>query len=180
MTVGTILASLLFAVLGAVCLLVQLILLPGNWLLVLLACIFQVWSLVATDGGAPLFSWWTIAAGLVLAFLGELAETAMGAAGAKATGARTRGMWGAIIGSVIGGIAGMVLFSFVPIIGSLLGGLGGAAAGAFLMELSYADRGPGRAAMAAVGAAVGRTAGLLMKLSIGVAIWVLFVVAALF
>ena len=90
------------------------------------------------------------------------------------------GIWGAFIGSVIGGIAGMVLFSFVPIIGSLLGGLGGAAAGAFLMELSYADRGPGRAAMAAVGAAVGRTAGLLMKLSIGVAIWVLFVVAALF
>ncbi|MFO0962742.1 MAG: DUF456 family protein [Phycisphaerales bacterium] len=178
MTTATIIAAILYGLLGAGCLLLTLITLPGNWLLVLMACGFQLWSVLATDGQQPLFSWWTIAAGLALALLGELAEVGMGAAGAAATGARQRGIWGAVIGSLLGALVGLV-FVFVPVIGSLLGALAGAAAGAFIGELTYKDRRTHEAAYAAVGAAAGRFAGILVKLSFGVAIWVLFVVAAL-
>ena len=183
MTPATILASILYAALGAGCLLLQLVTLPGNWLLVLLALVFQVWSIVATDGQHPLFSWWTIAAGTALALLAEFAELGMGAAGARMTGARARGMWGAVVGSLVGSLAGTALGCGVPVLGSIVGALAGALAGAalgaFVGELTYRDRRPHAAALAAVGAAAGRTAGIIVKVAFGVAIWATFVAAAM-
>ncbi len=179
MTTTTFVAAGIYALLGLVCLLLTLVTLPGNWLLVLLACCFQIWSLIWGTGAPPLFSWWTIAVGLALAVLGEVLETGMSAAGAAATGARGRGIWGAVIGSIVGALVGLVFFWFIPIVGSLLGAMAGAAGGAFVGELTYKDRKSHEAAYAAVGAAAGRAAGIMVKLGIGVAIWVLFVSAAL-
>lgn len=146
--------------------------LPGNWLL-----------LLCTAG----FAWWkweeavihvgTLIALLVLALLGELAEFLLGAAGAARSGASRRGAIGAILGALVGGLLGTVLIP-IPILGSIFGACGGAFIGAMLLELSGGKQAR-HAARVGQGAAWGRLWGTLVKLSIGLVMW-LTATAALF
>ena len=177
MTMETIVVTLLLAVLGGGCLLLTLLTLPGNWLILLLAGVAQAWSM--SGGGTPLYSGWTLVALFLLAILGEVAETGMSAAGARAGGARGRGAWGAVLGSFAGALGGAVLLAFIPLAGTLVGALIGAALGAFIGELTYGDRPAGSLVLPAAAAAVGRMAGIVVKLAFGIAIWVVVVVGAL-
>lgn len=177
MTMSTLVLALAMAVLGGGCLLLTLLTLPGNWLIVLLAAGAQAWAM-ATGGSLP-YSGWTLAAIAALAVAGEVAETAMGAAGARAAGARGRGIWGAVIGSIAGAVAGTVFLAFIPLAGTLVGALAGAALGAFVGELTYGDRRAASLVVPAAGAAAGRFAGLVAKLGLGIAAWVLLVGGAL-
>ena len=85
MTGETIVVALLMAGLGGGCLLLTLLTLPGNWAILILVGAAQLWSL--SGDGAPLYSGWTRVALFMLAILGEVCETAMGAAGARVGGA---------------------------------------------------------------------------------------------
>ena len=176
MTMTSLLVAVAVGVLGGGCLLLTLLTLPGNWLLVLVAVGAQVWAMIA--GGDLPYSGWTLGALVALAVLGELAEAGMGAAGAKAGGARSRGAWGAVAGSLVGAMAGTVALAFVPVVGTLLGALGGAALGAVVGELTYGDRDAASVVRPATGAAIGRFAGILVKFAIGVVMWVVAVAAA--
>jgi len=108
--------------------------LPGNWGLVLMAAAlaYLVTSEIHTDIHSP-----AMLSLLVLAIVGEAVEFFAGAAGVKQLGGSKKGGILAVCGSVIGAVVGMVIGVPVPIIGSLiaavlfgcLGAFGGAVAG---------------------------------------------------
>lgn len=171
-----ILAGLAFTMVSGVGVLLQCITLPGIWLVMVAALLYQGGTMMA---GVPApFSWWTLGIAFGLAVLGEVVELATGAVGAAAGGGRTRGAAGAMLGSVIGAVLGIFVFAFIPLIGPLIGALLGAAIGAFAGELSYGDRTAGQAVLPAVGAAMGRVAGVAAKIVLAIAIWVMLVVDA--
>lgn len=143
--------------------------LPGNWVMVLLACGLSRW------GPEPaMFSSWLLI-GIALVALGaELLELLAGSAGARRAGGSRRGSFLALLGSIAGGILGTFI---VPIIGSILG----ACLGAFLGAL-IGERSGGRALKESLrsgkGAAKGRFAGMAIKLGAGGLIWLITAVAA--
>lgn len=177
MTGATVAWALAIAVLGGGCLLLTVLTLPGNWLLLAVAGGAQLLSM--QGGGTPLYGAWTLAGAFALAAAGEVLETAMGATGARLGGARRRGAWGAVIGSLAGALVGTVALAFLPLVGTLAGALIGAALGAFVGELTYRDRRPAALVLPAAGAAAGRLAGLIAKVAVGIALWTLLVVGAL-
>ncbi|VAX40148.1 hypothetical protein MNBD_PLANCTO03-559, partial [hydrothermal vent metagenome] len=112
----------LFSLLGV---LATLLSFPGIWLMVLVALLCQWWQ-------PELFSWWTLAAAMVLAGAAEIVEMFASAAGAaKAKGSKTA-MGASLVGAVVGAILGTIFLPFLPIIGTIIGGIAGAglAAGA--------------------------------------------------
>jgi hypothetical protein len=171
-----ILAGALFTLISGVGMLLQVVTLPGIWLIVLAGVVYQG---IAMYAGIPLpFSWWTLGIALALAVIGEIVEFATGALGAAAGGGRTRGAAGAMLGGVMGAVIGIFVFAFIPIIGPLIGALLGAALGAFVGEISYGDRTAGQATLPAVGAAVGRVAGVMAKIVLAATIWVMLSIDA--
>src|SRR5881394_1323373 len=77
-----------------------------------------LWLMVGSIAGYAWLTTWNHFVGwpsvgtlIVLGLLAELAEFLAGAAGSKAAGGRKRGMLGAVVGALIGGIA----FSFIPV-----------------------------------------------------------------
>ncbi|MBL9141720.1 MAG: DUF456 family protein [Phycisphaerae bacterium] len=171
-----IIAGILFTLVGGMGVVLQLITLPGIWLIVLAGVLYQ--GIAIGAGVPPPFTWWTLGIALALGVLGEVIELVTGALGAAAGGGRTRGAAGAMLGSIMGAVIGIFVFAFIPIIGPLIGALLGAALGAFVGELSYGDRTAGQATMPAVGAAVGRVAGVMAKLVLAVTIWVMLSIDA--
>jgi uncharacterized protein YqgC (DUF456 family) len=115
--------------------LLQLVGLPGNWLIVAAAALYA-W-LVGPDASTAL-GWPTVIAVLLLAVLGEVIEFAAGALGVTTVGGSRRGALLAIVGSIVGGVVGLVVGVPIPLIGQLVaaivfGGLG-ALAGAVVGE----------------------------------------------
>ena len=108
--------------------------LPGNWGLAILAIAmaYFVNDSAHIDIHSP-----TVAAIVLLAIAGEVAEFVAGAAGVKQLGGSRRGGALAILGSVVGAVAGVFIGVPVPIVGSLIaavlfggiGAFGGAVAG---------------------------------------------------
>ncbi|MBI1367753.1 MAG: DUF456 family protein [Planctomycetes bacterium] len=154
--------SLLLVVLG----------LPGNWLMVLATGVFAwaMWDVHAITA-IPL-----AAIGL-LALVGEILETTLGASGARKAGGSRWGAIGAILGALVGGIAGTFVIP-IPVVGSILGACIGAGVGAIGFELAGGQK-LGVSLRTGKGAAVGRLYGTIAKLVVGVTIW-LIVAAALF
>jgi hypothetical protein len=123
----------------------------------------------------PLFSVATLVAVTALATVGEIVELISGALGASKAGGSWRGSLGALLGAIAGGIAGTI-FIPVPVVGSILGLCGGAFAGTFVLE-SLGGRSDEESIRIGKGAALGRLLGVLAKLILGAAIWVVLVVA---
>ncbi len=146
--------------------------LPGTWTMVLATAGLWWWQgeeLVIVSG-------WVVVVALVLAFVGEVIEFLSGAAGAKKAGGSRWGSVGAIVGALVGAILGTFLIP-VPIVGSIVGMCGGAFAFAALLE-RIGGRTVEESLRSGQGAAVGRFLGILAKLAVGVAIWVVTGVAA--
>lgn len=145
-------ASLLLTVIG----------LPGNWILVSVA-------LVATL--IPWFemSWIWFIVIAALAVLGEIIESALGVVVVARKGG-TR--WG-VLGSFVGGIAGVILGSpLVPPFGALLFGFVGAFAGAVLGEY-YRSRHVEGSLRVGGWSFVGRALAIMGKVAAGVGIvWI--------
>jgi hypothetical protein len=145
----------------------NLVALPGNWIVVGAAALFA-WLLPVEAGRG--ISWTTVAVLLGLAVFGEVVEFVAGAAGAARQGASRRAIVLSIVGAVAGSIVGLGIGAPIPIIGSLvmavLGGAGGAFAGAYLGETWKGRDEPERLA-AGRGAFFGRIWGTVGKLAVG-------------
>jgi len=140
------------------------------------------WMMLAAAGVVAWLSWglispWTLAVLLVLAIAGEVLETFSSSAGARCTGASRWGGRGALLGSVIGALAGTFVIP-VPLFGSLIGACLGAAGGAILAELAV-GRSAGQSARVGAGAGLGRLAAVAVKFAVAAAMWLIIVVAAI-
>ncbi|MEM8782942.1 MAG: DUF456 domain-containing protein [Planctomycetota bacterium] len=150
--------------------------LPGTWLIVLLSALAAWWGWDANPE-ARWIGWWTLAALLALAVLGEIIEAIAGALGSRAAGGSRRGAVLAIVGGIAGALLGTVVIP-VPIVGTLLG----AAIGAGLLSGlgdKWAGRKWGEAIRGGSGAAVGKFAGSVVKLTIAGVMMGTVVVASL-
>ena len=143
--------------------------LPGLWLMLAAAFVYDILM-----PGADPIGIWNIAGATVLAVLAEVAEFSLAGKYAQKYGGSKRAGWGAIIGGIVGAFMGVP----VPIIGSVIGAFGGAFAGALLFEYT-ATRNTGTATRVAWGALVGRVVAAALKVGVGVAMaaWLLFAAA---
>ncbi len=101
------------------CWLLNLINLPGNWLLLIVTFLF---TLLVPDSEAcrMAISWTALILLTVLALLGEIVEFAAGVWGASRAGASRRCAILVLVGSFCGGVAGMVIGLPIPIIGPII------------------------------------------------------------
>jgi len=134
--------------------------LPGVWIILAAA--------VGYDGylGWQAFGWKWLLALTLIAGVGELLDALAGAALAHRGGASRR----ASLGALIGGFAGMIVFTIpVPLIGTIIGGLLGCFLGAVIGELSLHDdlyRGARIGALATAG----RLVGIVLKTAVAIAV----------
>jgi uncharacterized protein YqgC (DUF456 family) len=160
---------------SSICWLGTLVMLPGNWGILLFAALFA-WLVPGTpEAHLP---WSTVGVLLVLAVLGEILEALASAAGAAKRGASRRGMTLSLVGAVLGSIAGVVLGLPipVPVVSSAIAAVAGGAMGAFV-GAALGERWKGRSTdhQLQVGRAAlfGRLWGTLAKLVIGIVMVVL-------
>jgi uncharacterized protein YqgC (DUF456 family) len=173
----------LFAVVGVGCLVLVALGLPGTWMLLAAAVGIELIDGPVLGRGGPgsasTFGWPVLLIGAALGALGEVLEFLAGAAGAKMGGGTRRGMWGALAGGIIGAVVFIPLLP-IPLLGSFAGALIGTFVGAFVAEATGPDVRAHRLTLrAALAAVVGRLAGTLGKLAVGVVVWVLLVRALL-
>jgi uncharacterized protein YqgC (DUF456 family) len=141
-----------FALLGVTLVLLQG---PGIWLALLAALACQWWR-------GDLFSWWTLGAVALIAALAEIAEFSASAIGAAKAEGTKAGVWGAILGSLVGLVAGGFLIP-VPILGSVIGAIVGAGLGALVAERGISKRTWKESATVGGGAAIGRLISTVVK-----------------
>jgi uncharacterized protein YqgC (DUF456 family) len=146
--------------------------LPGLWLIVGAAGIY--WLIT---GVGVYFGWTTVIALIILALMAEVVEFLAGAAGTKSAGGSKRGMAGAITGGVLGGIFLTALVP-IPIVGTIIGACLGCFIGALVVELPV-QRNLGNSVRIGIGAAKGRLYGMASKLAFGVIMLLLLIWMAL-
>lgn len=130
--------------------------LPGLWLMVGVALLFDALA-AGVDFGLVVLVGVT-----VLALVAELVEFGLGGRIARRYGGSRRAEWGAIGGGLMGAIIGFP----VPVIGPMIGAFVGAFVGALVAELSL-RRGAAAATRVATGALVGRALAVVVKMGIG-------------
>jgi uncharacterized protein YqgC (DUF456 family) len=147
--------------------LLNLIMLPGNWVILGGAILFA-WLLPLDDGRG--ITWKVVIFLATLAIAGEVIEFAAGAAGAAKQGASRRAVVLSIVGAIVGSIVGLSVGLPVPFIGpfvmAIFGGAAGAFAGAYLGEAWKGRDEPARTA-AGRGAFFGRIWGTVGKFAVG-------------
>jgi len=148
---------------------VNLVGLPGLWLMLGALAGFGYLTGFGVHVG-----WTSVIAILVLVIIAEVGEFAAGSAGAKAAGGRKRGMLGAAVGAIVGGI--FLSFIPIPILGTVIGACLGAFIGAAVAEFWDADY--AHALRVGYGAAKGRAFGIAIKSVIGLIMLGVAVVAA--
>jgi uncharacterized protein YqgC (DUF456 family) len=173
-----ILAAILLIFLLGVGWLVQLLGLPGNWLIVLATAGYAWW--VGPDASTAI-GWNTVLALAGLAVLGEVIELVAGALGVAKVGGSRRGALLAIVGSIVGSLVGVFVGLPIPLVGSLVaavvfGGVG-ALVGAMLGE-SWKGRSFDSSLEVGQAAFIGRILGTVGKLIIS-SIMVVVVLAAI-
>lgn len=177
MTLWSVGVGLVFALVGAGCVLLVVVGLPGAWIMLAIALLTDLLLAPRVGDGEAFFGWWAIGVGAVVALLGEALETLAAAEGARRGGASVRGAWGAVIGGLIGGLAGTVLIP-IPIVGSLAGAALGALGGAVVGELTREGMRLRDTAKPATGAAIGKVLGIISKIPCAAVVWVVLTVAA--
>lgn len=145
--------------------------LPGLWLIVVAALVYA-WGF-----GFALIGKWTLLAIFGLAVLAELVEFLAGAAGSKQAGGSKRGMAGAVAGGLIGGLVGTALLP-IPIVGTIVGSVVGTFAGAYVVEVGV-GRTHNDSLYISAGAAKGRIWGMIWKSLFGVIMAAVIAVAGL-
>jgi uncharacterized protein YqgC (DUF456 family) len=145
--------------------------LPGLWLIVA-AAVAYAWATAFAHLGL-----WGLITLVGLALLAELVEFLAGSAGAKAAGGSKRGMAGAVVGGLVGGILGTP-FIPIPVLGTIIGAVAGSFAGAALVEYAI-GRTAGHSFRVGVGAAKGRFWGIVSKSAIGLAMTAVVILFAI-
>lgn len=138
--------------------------LPGLWVMVGIALLFDL--LV----GGPGVGVGAIVGVALLAAAAEVLEFVLGGRMARRYGGSGRAEWGAIIGGLAGALVGVP----VPLLGPMIGAFAGAFVGALVAELSM-RRGARAATRVAAGALVGRALAIVVKVGVGavMATWLL-------
>lgn len=154
------LASLLMVPLG----------LPGLWVMLGAALLYNV---LLPAGG---IGWVTLIGCGALAVIAEVLEFTLGARYTKKYGGSKRAGWG----SIIGGIAGAFVGVPVPVIGSVIAAFVGAFIGALVGEFTVPKELRGDLGRVATGAVVGRAVAAAIKTGIGVVILVWVLAATIF
>lgn len=162
--------------------LANLLSLPGNWGIPVLAIALAWFFPLDPVTQGPGIGWDTVAVLVGLAVLGELMEFAAGATGAAKQGASRRAILLSLVGSCGLSLLGAVLAAgLIPVVGALVGAVVGGAAGAwggaYLGEMWKGRSQPERLA-AGKGALVGRVLGTFSKLLVGVIMVAVFTAAA--
>lgn len=157
--------ALLLLAINILCWAGNLVSLPGNWLMLLASIGYAA---ILPVGQHPRLEWWSLAAALVIAILGEVWEFFASAAGATRQGGSRRGALMAIVGSIVGSLLGVFVGVPIPLVGSLIGAVGGGAIGAFVGAY-YGERGKTSEQRWAIsrGALWGRLFGTLGKIACG-------------
>ncbi|WP_418764754.1 DUF456 domain-containing protein [Mailhella sp.] len=150
----------LFLLALGVCVLLNLVTLPGNWAMVALVV---AWALLVPGNGLGVVFFILF---LGLAVAGELVEFGAQIWGAKKYGSSKISTWAGIIGAVLGALFGA---PFLFGVGAVFGALFGAWAGCFLAELLIRRQPSAVAFRAAQGALVGRFLGMVVKFGLGMA-----------
>jgi uncharacterized protein YqgC (DUF456 family) len=170
-----IVCAILLVVAAFACWALNVIGLPGNWLVVALAAIY---SYFMPDERRLDISVLTVVGLLALAALGEAIEFLAGALGASKAGASKRGTALALVGSLIGGIVG--IFVPVPVVGQIVGPIVFASLGA-LVGAVLGEQWKGRDLDTSlnIGHAAfwGRLIGTLGKILVGCVMLVLIIVS---
>ena len=165
-------ALVLLILLNAFWLMLVLVTLPGNWLMVISTCLFAWWRW--EDG---FFSWPFLAVIAILALIGELIEFFAGAGGARRAGATWKGAASAVLGAIVGGLAGTFVIP-IPLFGTLLGACMGAGIMTWAVERSDGKERE-RSVRSGIGAGTGVLIGTLSKFAIGCVIWLMILIAAI-
>lgn len=163
-------AGTILIIVNIACLFGNILMLPGNWLMVGSLCVFILGC--GTDTGGP--DWTTLVIVLCLAIAGEVLEAFTGSAKASRKGASRRAMVLSLIVSMVGSIAGAFVIP-IPVIGSAVGAVIGAALGAFGGAwMGEAWKGTEASKRTEIGTAAmnGRMIGMAAKMAVGAAIFV--------
>jgi uncharacterized protein len=116
----------------------------------------------------------------VLTGIGETADNWLMALGAKRYGASRGAIWLSFLGGLLGGLLGGPLLAlFMGFLGPFVGAFLGAFAAVFLYEYSK-QKTAGQALRAGWGTVLGRMAGIVVKMIIGIAMVVAISFAVLF
>jgi hypothetical protein len=153
---------------NTLCLLSTLLLMPGNWLMLMAAGALTWWR-------PGTFGYATLAAAVVLAILGEVVEALASMAGVKKAGGSRLAGWASVLGAFLGALVGTVALP-IPVIGTLVGLCVGAAAGAIAVEFS-SGRTHRESMRSGLAAGAGQLAGTVGKFMIGILIWLILAVA---
>ena len=152
-------ASLFLLALG-ICVLLNLITLPGNWAM---AALVTAWALLVPDNSLDV-TFFIFFIGL--AVLGEVVEFGAQLWGAKRYGSSKISTIAGILGTIIGAVFGA---PFLFGLGAVFGALLGAWAGCLLAEVLIRRQPYALALRAAQGAFVGRFLGMVIKFGLGMA-----------
>jgi uncharacterized protein YqgC (DUF456 family) len=155
---------ILLVLVSGAALLLNVLALPGNWILLAIALIYALATRMEHVG------WGTLGLMAGLAIVGEVLESLVGVVYTAKRGATRRGALGAFIGGFAGAIAAS---SIAPPLGSLLGAFAGTFAGAFLFEY-LGERKHREALRAGRAAFVGRALASAAKVICGFWMWVVF------
>jgi hypothetical protein len=176
----SILAALVMACVLAVGWFIQLIGLPGNWLIVAAAAGYA--TLLEPDALTAI-GWNTVIALAALAVAGEVVELSASAMGVAKVGGSRRGAVLAIVGSMAGSMVGFVVGLPIPIVGSLaaavLFGGAGALVGAILGE-SWKGRDFDASLEVGKAAFIGRVLGTVAKMIVSTIMVVVTLAAMIF
>jgi uncharacterized protein len=127
--VMTVVWALLFVLAVLVFWSLNLLGLPGNWMIVATTVLY-VWLSSGPDSSS--MRWAVVAVVAGLAILGEILELGASATGVKRVGGSRLGALMALVGSVVGAIAGLFVGVPIPVIGSVVAALLCAGLGALL------------------------------------------------
>ena len=149
-----------FLVVLAVCVLLNLVTLPGNWAMVALVIVWELFY-PGSSLGAMFFALF-----VGLAIIGELVEFGAQIYGSKKYGSSKTSTAAGVIGAIVGAIFGA---PFMFGVGAIFGALFGAWGGCYLSERLIRRQPSEIAFRAAQGAMVGKFFGMVIKFGIGMA-----------
>ncbi|MGQ0646953.1 MAG: DUF456 family protein [Gemmatimonadaceae bacterium] len=159
---------LVFAAVLLLCLFLVPLGLPGLWVMIGAALVYD-WLVPAAS-----FGWVTLGVALTLAVIAEVLEFTLSAKYTRKYGGSSRAGWGAIAGGIVGSIVGFP----VPIIGPVIGAFIGAFIGALVLEFTRQEATGQSATRVATGALIGRVAAAAVKTGLGCAVAATLLVGA--
>lgn len=144
--------------------------LPGVWCMLLIALACQWWQ------GWGLYSWWTLGICAAVAAAGEVIEVALSAVAARTVGGSRTGAAFSVVGAIVGALVGAPFF---PPVGIIVGAVLGAGLAALFAERGIKGQSWSDSGKVAGGAAVGRLAATVVKLTIAGVVGLVLIVGAL-